>query len=241
MLSLLYKYFPPPAYLSMPAFGLDISDETLKFITLRHGAKGIEVDQFGRKAIPPGLIVSGEIKKPEELSALLKEVCKPLGMKYVYLTLPEEKGYMNIVKLPPMADAEIRTALEAQFSDYVPLPLNEALFDFEILHTEQRGIPKKHREIAMVSFPRRLIENYYPVWRRADLQPLAFDAEVQALSRAVIPQTAFGSFMIVDFGKTRTSFIIVAENQVPFYRPPVDLRDYLFQSLIEVSVSSVLW
>ncbi|PIR69268.1 MAG: hypothetical protein COU47_04205 [Candidatus Niyogibacteria bacterium CG10_big_fil_rev_8_21_14_0_10_46_36] len=216
MFSFLYKQFPPPAYLTMPAFGLDISDETLKFIKLEPFKHGVRIAASGKKTIPKGIIESGEVKKPEELASFLREVCKPFGVRYVYLTLPEEKGYMNIVELPAMHNTEIRTALEAQFSEYVPLPVEEAVFDFEVLHVKASEKGKKQLEVAMISFPYALVESYYNAVEKAGLVPLAFDAEVQALARAVIPRGEKDPFLIIDFGKTRTTFIIAHEGQVRF-------------------------
>lgn len=211
----LYKQFPPPRFLSMPAFGLDISDETLKFIQLEPFKHGVRVAQFGKKAIPKGVIVSGEVKKPDELTLFLREACRPAGVQYVHLTLPEEKGYMNIVELPTMHVSEIRTALEAEFSEYVPLPLEEAVFDFEVLHAKasHKG---NQLEVAMISFPYALVNQYYEAVRGAGMTPLAFDAEVQALARSVISSKDKDPFFIIDFGKTRTTFIIVHEGQVRF-------------------------
>ncbi|MDP2676324.1 MAG: type IV pilus assembly protein PilM [bacterium] len=215
-MSLLYKQFPPPAYLSMPSFGLDISDETLKFIKLEPFKGGFRIASFGKKTIPKGVIESGEVKKPEELASFLRDTCKPAGVRYVYLTLPEEKGYMNVVELPAMHTSEIRTALESQFSEYVPLPPEEAVFDFEVLHSKSSGKGKRQLEVAMISFPHALVDSYYHAVRDAGLMPLAFDAEVQALARAVIPRQERDPFLLIDFGKTRTTFIIVHERQVRF-------------------------
>lgn len=208
--------FPPPQYLSMPAFGLDISDETIKFIRLKPRGSSIHIAEYGRKTIPKGIIAGGEIKKIDELAKILsEEIVQSFGFRYAYLTLPEEKGYMNIVELPVMSHDEMRTALEAQFSEYVPLPPEEAVFDFEILHSKTLQGTKRF-EVAMVSFPRALVESYRAVLRKAGITPIAFDAEVQALARSVIPKDVKDPFLIIDFGKTRTTFIIAHEGNVRF-------------------------
>jgi Tfp pilus assembly PilM family ATPase len=45
------KFFPTPDFLKMPSFGLDISDEALKFIELVATKDGIKVGKYGEKKI----------------------------------------------------------------------------------------------------------------------------------------------------------------------------------------------
>ena len=56
------RLFPLPKILSEPFFGLDISDESLKFVELIATKGGIKLGRYGEKSIPPGVIESGKIK-----------------------------------------------------------------------------------------------------------------------------------------------------------------------------------
>lgn len=213
MLSFLYNQFPPPDYLRMPAFGLDISDRALKFITFKNTRIGKYPDKYQKANIPEGIIESGEIKKEAELADLIRTHCAHTGMKYVFVTLPEEKGYMSVIKLPLLKKNEVSVALESAFSQHIPLSIHEAVFDYSILPL-QKG--ENYMQAILVAFPAELVESYYRTVTKAGFIPLAFDTEVHALARAVVPLQEKGPFLIVDFGKTRTSFIIVYEGDVRF-------------------------
>ncbi|MEK7090323.1 MAG: type IV pilus assembly protein PilM [Patescibacteria group bacterium] len=212
------KYLPtiisPPNYLAMPSYGLDLSDRTLKFMKFRRAGGRLRIEHYGSKVIPEGLIVSGEIKKSEELSKFIRESCAPIGIKNIITALPEEKAFLRIVQLPKMEPEDIRTALEVNLAEHVPMPASDAVFDFEIASNPDSA--SEHIDVLLVVFPSTIVESYYNVYSAAEIAPLAFETEMHAISRAVINKEKMQSYLIVDFGRTRTSFIIVSGNQIKF-------------------------
>ncbi|PIR70186.1 MAG: hypothetical protein COU46_02875 [Candidatus Niyogibacteria bacterium CG10_big_fil_rev_8_21_14_0_10_42_19] len=216
IMSLLYKIFPPPKFLEMPAYGLDISDRTLKFIKLIRTPEGLRISNFGNKVIPEGLIVSGEIIKQEELAGFLKESCVPQGIRYIISSLPEEKAYLSAVELPMMATSNIKQVLEVQLSEHIPLPPGEVNFDFEIIEKTATSLKPQHLDVMIAAAPSKLVSSYYETYQKAGLEPVGFDLEMHAIARACIPKNSRDTYLIMDFGRTRTSFIIVSEKQVRF-------------------------
>lgn len=213
-MKLFSKIFPPPDYLAMPAYGLDLSDRTLKFMKLKRADGGLRVEHFGSKIIPDGLIISGEIKKAEELANFIRESCAPSGIKNIITALPEEKAFLRIVQLPKMEQEDLRTALEVNLQEHVPMPASEAVFDFEIASAP--STTTEHMDVLLVAFPSRIVDAYYNVYSLAGITPIAFETEMHALTRAVIGKDKMQSYLIVDFGRTRTSFIIVSGGKIKF-------------------------
>ncbi|MCA9360154.1 pilus assembly protein PilM, partial [Candidatus Kaiserbacteria bacterium] len=73
----------------------------------------------------------------------------------------------------------------------------------------------------------------------ADLKPVSFEVEAQAVARAVVPEDVKGATMLVDFGKTRTGIGIVYKN-VLLYTSTIDIGgDALSQALRKVLGSDV--
>ena len=210
----LSKLFPPPDYLSLPSYGLDLSDRTLKFMKFKRAKNGLAIEHYGSKVIQEGFIISGEIKKPEELSKFIRESCAPLGIKNVMTALPEEKTFLRVVQLPKMDETDVRTALEVNLAEHIPLPPSETTFDFEVVNNPTG--PAEHMDVILVAFPSRIVDSYYSVYNLAGITPLAFETEMHALARAVINKEKMQSYLIVDFGKTRTSFVIVSGNLIKF-------------------------
>ena len=84
------KFFPVPEFLSTSSFGLDISDESLKFIELINTKNGIRVGRHGERNIPPGIIESGKIKDPKKMEEILMLLKKEERLKSVRVSLLEE-------------------------------------------------------------------------------------------------------------------------------------------------------
>ena len=91
------------SFLRPPLLGLDISDTSIKYLKFRSGQK-LSFDAFGEIAIPPGVIVSGEIKDEEAfarvLNGWLAKEGRSLRSSFVAVSLPEEKSFSRVIQLP---------------------------------------------------------------------------------------------------------------------------------------------
>ena len=88
-----FKFFPPPRFLEMPAVGLDISDEAIRFAGLKRGHGGFVLGTYGEESIQPGIVVQGEIRKPEELSDILARLGKEYQFSFAeFLILLRKRG-----------------------------------------------------------------------------------------------------------------------------------------------------
>lgn len=204
--------FPPPRYLQMPAVGVDISDRSLKFAEVLEERGELRLGRFGKRTLPEGLIQSGEIKDKEKLAEFIRTNFQGMQGSFVVLALPEEKAYVSLVTLPKLAEGDIKEALDLQLEEYIPLSSAQAVFDYEIVS----GEGEDHSDVVVVAFGRRLVEDYLEVVKAGGLSPLVFEMEAEALLRAVLPRRASGTSMIIDFGRTRTSFIIAHEGITRF-------------------------
>lgn len=208
----LSKIFPLPRYVESPSMGLDISDRSLKFAELKNRNKHLELETFGSRIVPEGLLVSGEIKNKGGLIDFLKKDFEDFSGKEVSLSLPEEKAFVGLITLPIMPVSNVREALELQLDEHIPLPPTETFFDYELLYSAS----KDHMDAVFVAFPRKLVEDYRDVLVAAGLKPRVFEMETQALTRSILPENEKGTVMIIDFGRTRTSFAIVTDGIVRF-------------------------
>ena len=209
------NFFPLPRYLTMQAAGLDIYDLSLKYVKLGRKDKNIYLQNFGKKSIPEDLIESGEIKDKEKLTDLLRSVQKDTGLRYIIVSLPEEKGFLGKTKIPKIKREEIRDTIELQIEELIPLPAKDVIFDFDIIE----GIDKKdddHIDIMFVAFPRKIVEDYRDVLINAGFMPLIFEMEAHAFKRCVVSKEDMDTQIIVDLGKTRTTLIIVNNNIIQF-------------------------
>lgn len=216
MASIFSRLFPVPKYLARPAAGLDISDQSVKFIELVRRRGRFAIAKYGERLIPAGAIDSGLIKDEAALEAALKALAAEHNLSDVVVSLPEEEAY--VIRLAPLAvePKELYDSLELQLEEHIPLPAEEIIFDYEILAAPagRRGV----YDISLSAFPKNIIVAYSAALAAAGLTPLAFEIEAQAIARAVVPARPDDDrlTMIVDFGKTRTSFFITGGAVVLF-------------------------
>src|SRR3989344_5380684 len=183
MTNFFLRNFPPPKWLEIPAFGLDISDRSFKFAELRAQNGRLALGRFGRKAVGEGILQSGEIKNKDALIELLASSFHSMRGEAVAVSLPEEKAFVGSATLPKMAPGEVREALEVGLEEYIPLPAGEAVFDFEIVKTDEN---LDHTDVVIVAFPRSLVQNYLEVVKAAGVRPSGFPMEGPALARGAL-------------------------------------------------------
>lgn len=212
----LLDFFPPPDYLLMPAVGLDISDRSIKFVGLERKNGGFSISNFGVRNLPQGIMESGEIKQREKFVDFLKSIKKESGAKFVNVSLPEEKAFLSRVKIPIVKEEEIRSILEFQFEEHIPLPVHESIFDFEAVKNKNSGEKNDYLNINIVAFPKNLVESYRNAFEEAGFIPLAFEMEAYAFARVAVPDEEKKSCFLVDIGKTRTTFAIVNNGAMQF-------------------------
>jgi len=212
-MNLFQKIFPFPRYLQIPAVGIDISDKSIKYAELekRHN-KELYLKKVGRKNINKNIVKNGEIKNKDILIKQLRNLRSEIKNNYVIASLPEEKAFLKIVQLPLMETHKIRRSLEMQLEEIVPFPPKEVVFDFEIINS-----PHKDKiEIVLSAFPKRITEDYAFVFKKAGFVPVAFELENQSIFRSLIGPKQEEAVMVMDFGKTRTSFLIGEKQIVEF-------------------------
>ncbi len=205
------RFFPTPAILSMPSFGLDISDESIKFVSLVLTKNGIRLGKYGERKIPPGVIESGNIKNPKELESILSALRVEEGIKSVRVSLPEEQVYLFQMQLEKAGLESVREGIELSLEEHIPIPAQDAIFDYEIISENPKNI-----DLQVAAIPKNVIENYLSVFKNSSISVPSFELEAQAISRSVLKKGDLGTYMIVDFGEKRTGIFIISRGIVMF-------------------------
>ncbi len=210
VLSLVQQIFPPPRLMSFPCVGVDISDTSLKYIQfLRAHPRdtNLAIKHWGDIEVPAGVVERGNVHDVTKLTEVLKEVRDRCSIQFVNISLPEERAYLfetTIASNTPTRD--IRGLLEFRLEENVPLSPRDAYFDYAIVG---KDIENKMTRVAVTVYAQSTINSYYEACKNAEIIPISFEIEAQAIARAAVPQTLSDTYMVVDFGKTRMGVGIV--------------------------------
>jgi len=205
------KYFPTPNFLSAHSFGLDISDESLKFVELVTTRHGMKIKRWGERAIPVGVIESGKIKDPDRMEEILSKLRKEEGVKSVRVSLPEEQVYLFQLRLGKEGLTSVKEGIELVLEEHIPIQAEDAIFDYDLVKEDVQSL-----EVQVAAIPKDVIENYLEIFEHSEIKVESFELEAQAISRAVIKNGDMETYMIVDFGKKRTGIFIVSSGIVMF-------------------------
>jgi type IV pilus assembly protein PilM len=210
-----------------PSFGLDISDESLKFVELVMTKNGIKIGKYGERRLPVGIIESGKIKNPEKLKEVLVSLREEEGIQFVRVSLPEEQVYLFALRLDKAGLKNVREGIELALEEHVPIPAAEAIFDYDLVEEDEKTL-----EAEVAAIPENVIKNYINVFRESFISLQSLELEAQAIARAVIKKGDLETYLIVDFGQTRTGIFIVSRGTVVF-TSTLDIGGELLNKMIE--------
>ncbi len=202
------------------AFGLDISDLSLKVIQLEKKREGFDLASFSETQIKPGIIKGGEIKDEEGLAKIIKEAIaevkgKKIKTKYVIASLPEEKAFLQVIQMPRMLEEDLKSAVIFEAENYIPLPIEDVYLDSQIVLPVKNHLD--HYDILIAALPKRTVDPYLSSLKKAGLKPLALEIESLAVARALIKdEVTVSPVLLIDLGATRTSFIIFSGHALKF-------------------------
>lgn len=202
------------------AFGLDISDLSLKIAKLKKEGKVFNLASFGETTIPPGIIKEGEIKDEKKLAEIVKGAIKKvkgekLKTKYVVVSLPEEKTFLQVIQMPRLSEEDLKSAVIYEAENYIPIPIEQVYLDSQIVPPLYNHLD--HCDVSITALPKKIVDPYLSSLRLAGLKPKVFEIESQAIIRALVKDEVTSSpILLIDLGATRTSFIIFSGYSLRF-------------------------
>lgn len=196
----------------LSAFGLDLSDLSIKLAWLKKRGSKKYLASFAREDIPEKVIESGVIKKEEELiDAIKKTITQAKGEKITakkcIISLPETESYIRMIQIPKIKTGEISEAIKWEVEANIPVSINDVYYDWQIIDTGCG--PSNFFDVLIGALPKSLVDPYLMALKKAGLYPLVFEIESIATARSLIKQSSqHDPLMIIDLGAKRTSIII---------------------------------
>lgn len=201
---------------------VDVNDSSLRMVKLLKKHKGFQLVSFGEIELPLGLVKEGVIQEQDKFAKVIKEAFEALKASsfrgnYVAVSLPEEKSFSQIIQMPRMSEHELESAVPFEIENYIPLTVDQVYLGFQTIDEQKGHSNTNHLDLLINVMPRPIIDSYVYSFKKAGLVPCILEIESQSIVRAL---TKIGEAMppviFIDFGETRTSFIIYSENSIRF-------------------------
>jgi type IV pilus assembly protein PilM len=206
--------------LKYEVFGLNINDSSLKIIKLAKKRNGFVISSFGEIKINPGIVERGVIKDEDILAKIIKAVLssskgKKIKTKHVVASLPEEKSFLEVIKMPRMSNGEFEFSVPIEAENYIPLPIDQVYLDFEIISSSKER--QVNSEILIVASPKKIVDSYISCFQKAGLITVALEPEAQSIFRAIVKNGInTGLIALINFGEDGTELVIVDNGATRF-------------------------
>jgi type IV pilus assembly protein PilM len=209
------------------AVGLDISTNSVKVAEVAIVKGDPVLTNIGMVHIPEGVIRDGEVEDGVTLAEALKELWHLTGIKERSATLgiANQKVIVRPIELPYMEREELDTALRYQVQEFIPIPIEDAILDFDIIEEFMTAEEERMLTVLLVAAHKEMIQSFLEVLRSAGLSPSAIDLKAFALPRALIPKEIYKggyeegeAICLVNVGSGITNVTILKDNIPRFAR-----------------------
>ncbi len=156
----------------------------------------------------------------DHFGALLKSL-SPLS-KAVNIALPGYSGLITLIELPAMEVEELEQAIQFEAHKYIPAPLEDVAFSWEILSPEKtkkndRPDKKNTIEILLVAALKKEVAKYERYVEGLNLPIDLLEIEIFPLARA-IASDRMGTVLVVDIGSRATNLVLIRDGEVRLNR-----------------------
>lgn len=166
--------------------GLDIETASIAATEIR-GGDSTEVTRTAISELQPGVVNEGEVQDPAALSKALKAMFSEhkLG-KTVRLGVANQRVVVRTLRLPLIEDTEeLDTAIRFQAQDQIPMPLDQAVLDHQIVAKGGTGAQgERQMEVLAVAARRDMVTSLLGALREAGLKPVGIDLSAFGIIRA---------------------------------------------------------
>ena len=162
--------------------GLDIETATIAATEVR----GDRVTRTAIEPLEPGIVSEGEVNDPVGLSRALKQLfTKNKLSKNVRLGIANQRVVVRTLRLPLIEnDEELDAAVRFQAQDQIPMPLDQAVLDHQVLaKTGMDG--ERQMDVLAVAARRDMVTSLLSAMREAGLQPVGIDISAFGMIRAL--------------------------------------------------------
>lgn len=223
-------------YKFAPAFGLDLSDLSVKIVAIKQAGEREVVTSYGAIGLPPGAILDGEIREPEVVRSAILDLLNRVGpkrviSKNVICSLPETKEFLRILTLPKMNAEDVGEAIKWEIEANIPLTLDQVYYDWQILEAAFTPDPDK-MSVLIIAVARDVVDEFVAMLESCGLQPVGLETESVAQARALLSEKSKAeTTLIVDMGDRRTSFLVTL-GHVPCFTSSVPLSSQMISDAV---------
>jgi type IV pilus assembly protein PilM len=206
--------------------GLDITTSSIKMLELARSGKSYRAECYAAEATPPNSINEKSIVDAEAVGEAIRRAVKRSGSKSqeVAIAIAGDAAITKVIQMPSnLGESELEGQVEIQADQYIPFPMEEVSFDFEIMGPST--VDPEMNDILLVATRTENVDQRRVAVEAAGLSARVVDVEAFALENACellahqMPDGGLEHLIaIVDFGASNTTFSVLQDMRVIYTR-----------------------
>lgn len=219
--------------------GLHINNHAIKALQFDVSKSRTKLRGFTNVAMPKGMMANDDFTNTEALKDLIvRSLSKPqhgsFSTNRVVVAIPESKSFVRIIPLQKMKESEIANAILFEAESYIPLPMDQVYFDWQVMRETDEGL-----EILVIASPKTYLDKYIAILESANLKIAGIETESQSVARALVPTAIKEPILIADMDAYKTALVMVQEGTLQF-TSSVPLAGNIFTERLSKALSITL-
>lgn len=210
---------------SHPMLGLDISSSAVKLIELSKSGDKYRVESYRVLPLPPNTVVEKNIADVQLLAEAIENVVGRAGtkLKDVAVAVSGSSVITKEIELPGgLSDFQLEQQIEIEADQYIPYPMEEVSYDFEVLGPAENN--PELVSVLLAACRQDNVEHRREALEMAGLNPKVVDVEGFAIERAFgllanqLDQVGEQVVAIADIGATMFTFSVLVDGKTIYTR-----------------------
>jgi type IV pilus assembly protein PilM len=209
-----------------PVLGLDITPSSIKIIELTLSGGQYTVDSYAAEATPQNSMNEKAIVDADAVGEAIARAVRRSGArsKEVAVAISGDAAITKVIQMPrTLNDADLEAQVEMQADQYIPFPMDEVAYDYEVLGASEKDT--ESMDVLLVASRSENVEQRRAAVAAAGLTARIVDVEAFALENACrlmthqMPDGGIDrSVAVVDFGASTTTFSVLRNLKVVYTR-----------------------
>jgi len=209
-----------------PLIGLDITTSSVKLIELGRSGSQFRVESYAAEATPQNAVNEKAVVDPDSVGESIRRAVKRSGARSreCAIAINGDAAITKVIQMPAsLSQNELEGQVELQADQYIPFPMEEVSYDFEVLGKSEND--PDMIDVLLVATRSENVEQRQAAVEAAGLKAQIVDVEAFALENACrllrhqMPEQGAGhNVAVVDFGASSTTFSVLRDLKVIYTR-----------------------
>ncbi len=206
--------------------GLDITTSSIKLIELNQSGRTFRVESYAAEPTPANAINEKAIVDAEAVGDTIRRAVKRSGTKItdVAFAISGDAVITKVIQMPSsLEDGDLEDQVELQADQYIPFPMEEVSFDFEVIGESEHD-PDMQDVLLVATRTENVdqrqvaVETAGMTARVVDVEAFAVENACQLLAHQMVDNGEGKFIVIVDFGASSTTFSVLKDLKVMYTR-----------------------